>query len=244
MSASKAWTDWWLPLRMSSSVMKPNQRSTWLIQLELVGDEMHVEAWLFDQPSVDRRRLVSAVVVTDQVHFQVVGDFVVNLGQELLKLNHSMPPVDRGDDGPVGDVERGEQAGHAAAQIVVDAPLGHHRQHGAGTSQRLDLKLLVDAQHYRALAGIQVEVDDVVDLLHEQRVLGQLEPIDPVRLELKAFQIRPIVVLDNPERLAIDARDQCVAFCNRTSAGPSATGARCGDNQRFEIVQHRPYRFH
>src|ERR1035437_4739616 len=141
MSASKAWTDWWLPLRMSSSVMKPNQRSTWLVQLELVGDEMHVEVWLFDQPSVDRRRLVSAVVVTDQVHFQVVGDFVVNLGQELLKLNHSMPPVDRGDDGPVGDVERGEQAGHAAAQIVVDAPLGHHRQHGAGTSQRLDLKL-------------------------------------------------------------------------------------------------------
>ena len=25
----------------------------------------------------------------------------------------------------------------------------------------------------------------------------------------KAFQIRPIVVLDNPENLAIDARDQC-----------------------------------
>jgi len=34
-----------------------------------------------------------------------------------------------------------------------------------------------------------------------------------VRLSSKAFQIRPIVVLDNPERLTIDARDQCVAFC-------------------------------
>lgn len=37
MSASRAWTEVWLPRRMSSSVMKPNQRSTWLIQLELVG---------------------------------------------------------------------------------------------------------------------------------------------------------------------------------------------------------------
>src|SRR5450759_752514 len=56
--------------------------------------EMHVEAWMFGQPGVDRRRLVSAVVVTDQVHVQVVGDFGVDLGQELLKLNRSMPPVD------------------------------------------------------------------------------------------------------------------------------------------------------
>jgi hypothetical protein len=55
---------------------------------------MHVEAWMFGQPGVDRRRLVGAVVVTDQVYFQVVGDFGVDLGQELLELNRSMPPVD------------------------------------------------------------------------------------------------------------------------------------------------------
>jgi len=37
MSALTAWTEVWLPRRMSASVMKANQRSTWLIQLELVG---------------------------------------------------------------------------------------------------------------------------------------------------------------------------------------------------------------
>src|SRR5665647_2590909 len=99
--------------------------------------EMHMEAWMFDEPGVDRRRLVGAVAVTDQMHVQVARDFGVDLGQELPELNRSMPPVDRGDDGPVGDVERGEQAGHAVTDIVMGAPLGHpghHRQHRAGTS--------------------------------------------------------------------------------------------------------------
>jgi hypothetical protein len=36
-------------------------------------------------------------------------------------------------------------------------------------------------------------------------------------LSSKAFQIRPIVVLDTPDRLAIDARDQCVAFLGVSS---------------------------
>ena len=58
--------------------------------------EMHVEARVLDQPGVDRRRLVGAVVVTDQVHVHVVGDVVVDLGQELLELNCAMPAVDRG----------------------------------------------------------------------------------------------------------------------------------------------------
>src|ERR1019366_6621229 len=145
------------------------------------GGEVHVEAGVLDQPGVDRGRLVGAVVVADQVHVQVVGDFVVDLGQELLELNRSMPPVDRGDDGPVGNVERGEQVGHSVTYIVVGAPLGHpghpghHRQHRAGTSQGLHLALLVYAQHYRALRRIQIEADNVVDLLHEQGVRGQLE---------------------------------------------------------------------
>ena len=58
--------------------------------------EMHVKARVLDQPGVDRRRLEGAVVVSDQVHVHVVGDVVVDLGQELLELNCAMPAVDRG----------------------------------------------------------------------------------------------------------------------------------------------------
>src|SRR5664280_2780844 len=41
----------------------------------------------------------------------------------------------------------------------------------------------------------------------------------------KAFQIRPIVVLDNPERLAIEARDQCVALRGVSSRVATTTAS-------------------
>ena len=37
MSSSRALTEVWTPRRMSLSVSRPNQRSTWLIQEEPVG---------------------------------------------------------------------------------------------------------------------------------------------------------------------------------------------------------------
>jgi len=56
----------------------------------------------------------------------------------------------------------------------------------------LDLALLIDAEHDRGLGRVQVQPDDVVDLLDEQRVVTQLETVSPVGLELNA----PHVVLD------------------------------------------------
>ena len=70
----------------------------------------------------------------------------------------------------------------------MGAPLGHpghHRQHRLGPVQRLDLALLIHAQHHRLLRRVVVQPDDVDDLLHEQRVGGQLERVRQVRLELE-----------------------------------------------------------
>lgn len=44
LPASSAWPDRWVPWRIACSVSRPNQRSTWLIQQEPVGVEVHVEA--------------------------------------------------------------------------------------------------------------------------------------------------------------------------------------------------------
>ena len=52
-----------------------------------------------------------------------------------------------------------------------------HRKHRRGAVERLDLGLLIDAQHDGPLWGISVETDDVANLGHEQRVLGQLPRI-------------------------------------------------------------------
>jgi zinc-finger of transposase IS204/IS1001/IS1096/IS1165/Transposase len=117
-------------------------------------------------------------VVADQVHLEPGGHVLVDPGQELLELRGPVAAVQGVDHGAVGDVERGEQVGRAVPDIVVAAPLGgagHHRQHRLGAVQRLDARFLVHAQHHRLLRRIVVQADDIDDLVHEQRVGGQLE---------------------------------------------------------------------
>ena len=68
------------------------------------------------------------------------------------------------------DVECGVEVGDTVAAIVVRAPLGHaghERQHQGGAIQRLDLGLLVHAQHDRRIGWVQVEPDDVAHLVDE-----------------------------------------------------------------------------
>ncbi len=96
--------------------------------------------------------------------------------------------MDRGDHGAVGGVERGEQAGRAVAHIIVGAFLGHarhHRECRLRPGQRLHLRLLVHAVDDGRLGRVQIQADDVVDLLHELRVGGELEPVLPVWFQLE-----------------------------------------------------------
>ena len=118
---------------------------------------------------------MGGVVVTDQVHVQVGGDLLVQLGQELLELGGAVAAVDGADDLAGGHVQRGEQGGDAVADVVVGAPLGHaghHRQHRRRAVQRLDLALLVHAQHQRLLGRVQIQPDDVADLVDELRIVA------------------------------------------------------------------------
>ena len=69
--------------------------------------------------------------------------------------------------------------------VVVGAPLGLpglHRQRLLGPVQRLDLGLLVDAEHDRVLRRVQVQPDHVGDLGDQLRVGGELERLRPPRL--------------------------------------------------------------
>jgi hypothetical protein len=54
-----------------------------------------------------------------------------------------------------------------------------------GPGQGLDLGFLVDAEHHRGFGRVEVEPDHVVDLLHEHRVVGELESVLTVGLELE-----------------------------------------------------------
>jgi hypothetical protein len=78
------------------------------------------------------------------------------------------------------------EVGGAGAHVVMGASLGHsgqQRQHGGGAIQRLDLGLLVHAQHHRRVRRVQVEPDDVADLVDELRVGRQLEALGQMGFE-------------------------------------------------------------
>ena len=70
------------------------------------------------EPFADRGGLVSAVVVTHEVHVELLWNETVDLGQELLELDGPVATMEARDDRPVVGVERGEQAGGAVAQQV------------------------------------------------------------------------------------------------------------------------------
>ena len=141
---------------------------------------MHMEARMFGEPVVDRGRLVGRQVVADQVHVQLGGYGLVDRDQEFLELDRPMSGVELRDHGAVGDVECREQVDHAVTGVVVGPSLGHarhHRQYWLGTIQRLDLALFVDAQYDGLLRRIVVEADNIDDLLDEQWIAGQFEPV-------------------------------------------------------------------
>src|SRR6266516_5698083 len=89
------------------------------------GGEVHVEPGAPGQPGPDLGGVVGGVDVADQVHVQVGGHGFVDGDQELAELDRPVAAVQFADDGAVGDVERGEQAGDAVPVVVVGAPFGH-----------------------------------------------------------------------------------------------------------------------
>jgi hypothetical protein len=77
----------------------------------------------------------------------------------------------------------------AANRVVSDVIVGDalniakpERQHWLRALQRLDLALLVDAQHHSVIGRIEIKSDDVPDLVDEQRIGGKLKALGAMRL--------------------------------------------------------------
>jgi hypothetical protein len=81
------------------------------------------------EPFGDRGAFRCGVVIADQMNIYPVGDFGVDLVQELAELDHPVPAVEAGEDGAVGGIERGEQDGGAVTHVVIGAFFGHARHH-------------------------------------------------------------------------------------------------------------------
>ena len=150
------------------------------------GREMQFEARVFLQPGLHIGRLVGGVVVEDQVDVVGLLHGPVDAAQETQELlgavtRHAFP-----DDQARLDVQRGEERGGSVALVIM----GHRRrapllegQTRLGPIERLDLGLLVDAQHDRTVGRVEVEADDLSNLLLEHWVVRDLEPLHDMQLQ-------------------------------------------------------------
>lgn len=140
----------------------------------------------FSSQSWDQLGFVGGRVVEHEVHVEIVWDGRLNLIEEGPKLNRTMPACAAADHRPGLHVEGGEQVGRTLATIIVGSVLrlaGSHRQHRRRARQRLDLRLLIDAQHYGTMRRSQVQADHVPDLVDEGGIGRELEGVGPVRLQ-------------------------------------------------------------
>ena len=101
-----------------------------------------------------------------------------------------MPRVTGADDRPGFHIQRREQRRRPVPHVVVRAAgrqARTHRQQRRGAIERLDLALLVHAEHQGAIRRMQIQPDDVAHFVDEQRILRQLERLGPMRLQRERF---------------------------------------------------------
>ena len=91
--------------------------------------EVDVESRMARQPCPRALRLVSDVVVQDEVDVELAWNSLIDLPQELQKLVSSMPAVERADDLSGGNVQCSEQGGRSVAGVAVCPLLGSTRLH-------------------------------------------------------------------------------------------------------------------
>jgi transposase len=141
-------------------------------------NEMQFETRMLRKPGLDLFGLMGRIVVRDQMQVEVLGNGPVDFLQETDELLGPVPRQAFADDLPGLHIQGGEQCRGAVALIIMRhrrGPALLHRQAWLRAIERLDLTLLIDAQHQCFVRRVQVEPDDIANLLHEFRVVRDLE---------------------------------------------------------------------
>ena len=150
------------------------------------GCEVQLEPGMLLQPGLHLGRLVGGVVVENQMDVARFLHGPVDPAEEGQELLGAVAWHAVADDQARLDVQRGEERGGAMALVIM----GHRRRPSLLEGQarlrpieRLDLGLLIDAEHNSPIRRVEVEPDDVGDLLLKHRVVRDLEPLHDMRLQ-------------------------------------------------------------
>src|SRR5689334_6672518 len=102
------------------------------------------------QPSLDRWRFVSSVVIQHQMEIQRGGKFLVQMAEKLQKFLMPVARYALPDDLAVQHAERGKKGGSPVAFVVVShrsATALFERQARLSSIQGLNLAFFIDAKH-------------------------------------------------------------------------------------------------
>ncbi len=147
---------------------------------------MQVVALPLDDPLLNLRTLVRRVVVEHEMDFEIRRHLLVDQCQKRQEVLVPTPLLARRDPLPGGDVQRGEERRRAVPNVVVGVAFAVaqvHRKRRLGAVERLDLGLLVHAEHHRVVGRVEIEPCNIQDFLEEKGVAGQLERLRQVRLD-------------------------------------------------------------
>ena len=122
------------------------------------------EAGMALQPGPDVGMFVSAVIVHDQMEWNLSWKLPVQASEKAEELLVAVPFMALSDHTSAENLQSGEQRGSPVAFVVVShgsATALLDRQAGLRAIQCLNLAFFVHAQHDRLLRWIQVQADDV-----------------------------------------------------------------------------------
>lgn len=147
---------------------------------------MHVEAFVACEPALDFGMFVRRIVVGDKVNLKFGRRLLVDQTQELQPLGVAMPLHAGANDRSIQRVEGSKERRGAVTLVVVShrrTTTTLDRESGLRAVQRLNLALLVGAQHQRVLRRREVQSNNVFELFGEARIIAQFEGLNAMRLE-------------------------------------------------------------
>lgn len=201
------------------------------------GREVHMPVRAARQPGLDLRGLVGGVIVHHQMYLRSLRHCCVDPFQEVQKLRRPVALVAFADYRPCGNVERRKERGRPVADEGVGPTFRHagsHRQDGLLAIQCLDLGFLIYSQDDSPVWWRQVQADDVLYLVHEEWVAGELECLAPVRLQSEGIP-DPTDCRVRQHRLHRNASDQPnsdIVRCRVQRALDHLGNLRVGDGAR------------
>lgn len=152
--------------------------------------EVQLQARRAFEEAADLCRLVRGEVVEDDVDLspgRLSGQQLFEKGDQLVA---GMALHGLAKDGSAQCVERGVERERAVAEVLeavaLQAPR-RERQHRIEPVERLDVTLLVQAEHRSMLRRIEIETNDVGGLLLEIGIVGSHVALDPMRLESRSL---------------------------------------------------------